>query len=285
MSETPGAPASRPPETLAMDSTKIQLMKIKLLKLLLCAFCLALAASNAPAENNDDMLKRASSALDRGDYELAIFTTDVALRPDPSNTVARLYRGIAFDMKGEWDKAVTDLNIALRVQTKEASGFAHRAHAYSSKSEWDRAIADASISIHLDPKRPAAYETRGYAYYKKGEHASAQKDWLEVIKLEPRNAWAFNSLAWVLATSKTDSIRNGKEAIRAAQTACELTDWKKWYCVGTLAAAYAESGDFAQALKYQKQAIDMAGPSPDERKELRRRLSLYDHKMPEHEVP
>ncbi len=260
-------------------------MKTKLWIVLLSLLLPGVAVWEAAGEMNQELIQRATGALERGDYELALFSMEVVLKAEPTNTQARLIRGSAYDMKGEWDKAIIDLSEGIRVNSKDPSAFAHRAHAYTMKAEWDRAISDASASIRLDPKRATVYKTRGYAYFHKGEHAKADKDWVEAARLEPGDAWAFNSRAWLLSTSTLNAVRNGKEAVKAAQTACELTSWKKWWCVGTLAAAFAETGDYDQAQKLQKQAIDMTGPTPDDRRELRRRLLLYEQHKPVHEPP
>src|SRR5262249_19208480 len=61
-------------------------------------------------------------------------------------------------------------------------------------------------------------------------------------------------LAWLWATGP-DGVRDGKRAVEAATRACELTDWKENEFLDTLAAAYAEVGDFDKAVEYQKKAV------------------------------
>jgi len=59
-----------------------------------------------------------------------------------------------------------------------------------------------------------------------------------------------------------------------------LTQWKKWNCVGTLGAAYAETGDFTQAIKYQSQAMQMDGVNEKNRAEAQVRIDLYKQQKP-----
>jgi FMN-dependent NADH-azoreductase len=92
-------------------------------------------------------------------------------------------------------------------------------------------------------------------------------------------------LAWLRATCPDASVRRGKEAVDAARRACELAKWKKWYCVGTLGAAYAEAGSFEKAIKYQKQALSMQGVPDKDRIDMRQRLRLYEQQIPFHEGP
>ena len=89
--------------------------------------------------------------------------------------------------------------------------------------------------------------------------------------------------AWIFATCENPTYRNGKEAVEAAIEACELSRWKEAYCLESLAAAYAESGDFAAAVKWQVKAIELEA-DPKEKEEYRARLKLFQEKKPYRET-
>ena len=68
-----------------------------------------------------------------------------------------------------------------------------------------------------------------------------------------------------------------------ANKAYQLPGGKDYSCLGTLAAAYAESGDFAKALVFQGKAIESA--SEEEKPAMRSRLELYKQGKPYHAEP
>jgi tetratricopeptide (TPR) repeat protein len=109
-------------------------------------------------------------------------------------------------------------------------------------------------------------------------HHKAIVDFDEAIRLEPQNALFYGGLGWILATCPEQVLRDGKRAIRLATKACELTHWRIGDHLNSLAAAYAETGQFGEAERYQSKALDdpaYQGPAGDE---YRQRLNLYKQK-------
>jgi tetratricopeptide (TPR) repeat protein len=131
----------------------------------------------------------------------------------------------------------------------------------------------------------ATYVKRGYLYETMSNFISAASDYKRAYTLDPENATNLNAYAWLLATSPNDEVRDGKLAFDLASKACKITHWSVWNYVGTLAAAYAEAGDFEQAIKYEDQAIATKGIPEEEAKAERRRLELFKQHQPTHEVP
>ncbi len=123
-----------------------------------------------------------------------------------------------------------------------------------------------------------AYRYRGSMWALDGNFAEAVADYHAALELEPGNSHVLSSLAWLHATCPAREFRNGALAVDCATKACTLTQFKAWNQLGTLAAAHAEAGDFAAAVKWARQSLELAPES--EKPGCARRLNLYDTGLP-----
>jgi Flp pilus assembly protein TadD len=88
--------------------------------------------------------------------------------------------------------------------------------------------------------------------------AEALAHYRETLRLKPDWPEARNNLAWLLATLPHSELRGGTEAVLLAERACAETGRSKAVFLGTLAAAYAEAGRFADAVKTASEAEELA---------------------------
>jgi serine/threonine-protein kinase len=145
---------------------------------------------------------------------------------------------------------------------------------------FQRAIELYQRAIDLDGGDFTARHGLGQVLQQQGRYADAEQAYLGAIKAQPASAPAYESLARLLATCPDDKARDGKRAVEYATTACERTGWKDPLCLDTLAAAYAEAGQFEEAVRYQARALENPEHKGDRRTGARRRLELYLHKKP-----
>ncbi|GHT35161.1 hypothetical protein FACS189427_03860 [Planctomycetales bacterium] len=118
-------------------------------------------------------------------------------------------------------------------------------------------------------------------------HSDAAATFEEVLKREPDDEVTLNNLSWLLSTSPVDLVRNGKRALELAEKACKLTQYKKSYILSTLAAAYAELGDFDEAVKWSQKSIDFSQEDEnvkDRVEDLKKELESYKKKKAFREV-
>jgi hypothetical protein len=94
-----------------------------------------------------------------------------------------------------------------------------------------------------------------------------------------------NNLAWILATHEDAEIRDGVQAVRLAEQACELTGYKVPGILNTLAAAYAEMGQFDQAVETSQRTLQMAQKAEriKSTEDIRARIEAYKAKRPHRE--
>ncbi len=225
---------------------------------------------------------RGCAYLAEGDLDKAIVDFTAVIRLDPGNAGAYLNRGGAYRIRREFDKALSDLNECLRRDPTNVVAYKARAWVYESEGEPGKAIADCSQCLLINSKDAEALLIRAKSYSKTRQYDRAINDCTNALRLDPRNPWAHNDLAWLRATCPVARVRNGKEAIEAATSACELTNWGNWEYIDTLAGAFAEAGDFEKAVKYQEQAIQMRGVADGDRREMAQRLSIYKRHRPYH---
>jgi tetratricopeptide (TPR) repeat protein len=145
----------------------------------------------------------------------------------------------------------------------------------------EEAAARYAEALRINPEFPAAHNNLAVLLFQRGKPEEAAAHYAEALRSEPDHAGALNNLAMMLAACPEAKYRNGKRAVEFATRACELADWTNPSFVDTLAAAYAEAGDFEAAVASQNRAI---GLLLDDREldDYRSRLTLYQAKKTFH---
>lgn len=146
--------------------------------------------------------------------------------------------------------------------------------------EWSTIISNRTSEIVSSPMKPDGYVSRGTSYLLMHKRQEAASDYERAIQLGSSDFTCYNNLAVIRSTSTNTVLCNGKEAVKLATRACELTGWKNWGCTAGLASAFAEAGDFDSAIKYEREAISMPGMLPLEREEEDRALTRMLKHLP-----
>lgn len=262
-----------------------------------------------------DYYNRGLAYKHKENYDRAIKDFTEAIRLEPSDPDARYHRGSSYRANKDYDRALRDLNEAVRLGPKDPENYNERGNLYLDQEEYesalqdyaeairlspdeavyhrnrgltrqrlkeyDRAIAAYSEAIRLDPEYADAYVDRAYVHELRKDFAAAIKDYEAGARIAPKDGRMFNGWAWLLAVSPSAALRDGNKAVELATKACELFKWNTSGEIDTLAAAYAEAGDFDKAVEYQKKALAKLQPGNDVlEKGYRARLALYEMKKP-----
>jgi serpin B len=220
------------------------------------------------------LINRGNAWKHKEEYDNAIADFSEAIRLRPDDIPPYFNRGVTLHLMQEYDKAISDFDEVIRLDPQFSPAYRNRGDAWNEKDEYDNAISDFDEALRLSPEDAQSHVSRGSSWRAKGDFEAALADYNAAIRIDPQNARAHNSRAWLWATCPDERFRDGRQAVESAKSACELTEWKDHRYVDTLAAAYAEVGDFDNAVKTQTQAIALAG----EEAEYESRLALYQER-------
>jgi len=127
----------------------------------------------------------------------------------------------------------------------------------------DQAQALAERALAQQPKDGAALYALGTIRAMRQQYPEAVKLYRQALAAQPDMAEAQANLAWILSTSTDDSLRNGPEAVRWAESACTGPGAQNPAMLRILAAAHAEAGQFPEAVATIERALALAQPMGD----------------------
>lgn len=186
-------------------------------------------------------------------------------------------------LKGrDYEKAQQYYGAAIARDPKEWSPYFARAFVFGSQQKWALAAQDLNTVLRLKSTLYLAAILRGWMNERLGNYKSSLADYERVLSLQPlpyTRALVLNSRGWLRAACPDASFRNARQAIADAKAACEITSWGKPDHIDTLAAAYAEAGDFDSAVRFEQQALTNERDEKN-RKEYEQRLTMYQARHP-----
>ena len=195
---------------------------------------------------------------DEGNHDAAIehFTSALKLQPYYSST----HYGLADALAGkkEFALAIKHYQTALETDPANADIRVHLAAAYQTTGDLTNAALEYAGALKSRPRFAPAEIGLATVLQAQHRYPEALEHYRLSLQLAPANLIALNNAAWILATHRDAALRNGAEAVRLAERACELTRRKISFQLGTLAAAYAEQGNFPAAIQAGEQARDTA---------------------------
>jgi len=196
-----------------------------------------------------NLCTNAEDRLKHGDVAGAKRDLDAALQADPTFWPALFVRAQIFAGQGKYDLAIQDCNEALRQYPTFVDASLLRATINSLFGKYPEALKELNYVISLHPQRVILGR-------------------------------ALKQRAWLQATCPNPAFRNGQQAIKDAKAACSISEWRDENTIDTLAAAYAETGDFDSAVRYAAQALAVKGIAPSDQKHIQKHLTLFQQHQP-----
>lgn len=224
------------------------------------------------------LLMRASLYQEKGDKDKAMEDVDQALKLKPDLPVAIRTRALLLAEREQFAEATVELQKLHKLDPKDTLTLLQLAMLYGAQKKTAEAIDTYTTLLAESPEEWRALRGRGDSYLNLGKQAEAIADFEKALALQPKDHGILNNLAWVLATSPDEKLRDGKRAIELATLACEVTEYKAAYILSTLAAAYAETGDFDTAIKWSTKAVEIDDNEHGEA--LKKELESYKAKKP-----
>jgi tetratricopeptide (TPR) repeat protein len=193
-------------------------------------------------------------------YEQAIEQFNDSLELNPRNAQAHCNLAHALSLQNRFAEAESHFRTALELKPNDAD--IHRAYGadLANNGKTREALNQMRAVLLLRPNITTRLEM-GELLYETGHPREAVAQYRQVLQRKSDLPEALNNLAWLLATSSDSSLRDGAEAVRLAQRACQLSGNNEPSMLGTLAAAYAEAGRFPAAVETAEKAIRLAKAS------------------------
>jgi len=201
-----------------------------------------------------------------------------------NKTAMKLWRdGQEQLQKGDLAGARQNVDAALRSDPTFWPALYTRAGVFLRQGKPELAIQDCSAALRQYPQFIEAALLRAEANAALGRYAESLKEIEHVVAIHPRTialARALSERAWLRAVCPDPSFRNGRQAIKDATAACRIMAWRDDDMIDTLAAAYAEAGDFDSAVRYEQQALGVKGITAENSKRFQAHLALFQQHQP-----
>jgi superkiller protein 3 len=207
-----------------------------------------------------------------------------ALQFEPDNVSSHMNVAFALSQLGRFPEAFQHWERAIKLKPDLIDAHHSFGVALAQSGRWNEAIEQFMETTRLKPDYADAHYRLAVALKNAGRYDEAIARYRKTVELET-HATAQNALAWILATCPKSSLRNGKEAVEWAEQAVERTRGQYPQTLDTLAAAYAEVGEFERAIKTARSALDLqaARENPVLKDAIELRLKLYENRTPYHE--
>jgi tetratricopeptide (TPR) repeat protein len=222
----------------------------------------------AVTKSNDVALTNLGVFLkERGQFDDALlyFERALAVRSSSEHRHYRLSLALIHDNvgevlahKGRLDDAAGSFRQAIELRPDFPDAHYNLGVLLFQKGDYHGAIAQFRTALAIQPSDPGTNAMLANVLVQKGLLREAAEHYQKTLESEPESQLALNNLAWLLAAGPDDSLRDGRRAIELAVKLNRVTQQNNPFYIRTLAAAYAEAGQFENAVETGQRASGLA---------------------------
>ena len=226
-----------------------------------------------------------------GTYRDAETVYRTIIARNPGSSLAHVHIGSELLRRNELDQAAAHFRKALELSGGSGldsyGAWLGLGQISLQNGRYDEAIPQLQTALQLNPKSAAAHHSLGIALHRKGQLKEAVVQFEQALHFAPQSISIRVSLSWILATCSDSALRNGARAVELAQRADSLSAGANPRVLRSLAASYAETGQFAAAGTTARHALGLIRKKGETAVSgaLQNEIALYDAGLPFHERP
>jgi tetratricopeptide (TPR) repeat protein len=215
-----------------------------------------------------------------GQPEAAMEQYRAALRLQPNFAQAYYNLAVVLGQQGNGEAAIKEFRQAVELDPQYVNASLGLAEQLLRESDYRGAAEQYAQAVKIDPRHQAARRAEAVSLARAGDYAAARTRFEEARRVLPKSMIVAHGMARLLAAAPDAKVRDGQRALPLALAVFQTRKSTKH--AATVAMAYAEVGQFEEAIRWQKQAVAVAQESgqTDQLPWLRAHLASYVNHQP-----
>ena len=217
-------------------------------------------------------------------FRQALADANQALRRDANLLPALRLKGVIYLEMERYDDAVRTFT-QLRDKSKDDAGKLEAktqiAYALSKQGKYRTASELLKKELEKQPDNVELLRSLADMELLFGHWGEADRLYKRLLEIDPKDSGVLNNYSWLLATCPEDQYRDAARALEYGKQAAEATLYAAPHILSTLAAAYAEGGDFESARSWSQKAVELGEKENHESLDsLKKELESYKENKP-----
>ena len=245
------------------------------------------AAARLHPHDAASQARLAYALVQAGQLDEAVEQFQKAIQIRPDSPEAHNDLAVVLLEKGDAEQAVFQFYQALKLAPDNAFVRTNLIQLFARLTRDTNAVARLQRVVQLTPEWAQAHYSLAVALQSDHQFSPALVHYKKALDLEPQNLAVQSRLAWLLATCPDASLRNGSRSLELARQIERLSDGRNPQVPDILAAAFAETGQFDQALQTATRACALAASQTNQPllTAIKKRLELYQAHSAYHDTP